>query len=395
MARKGQRRPLPGEAQPDSLAVWTCRFLEYLRVRNYSSQTVDDTDKTLRVFIEWAAERDIIRADAVTKPILESYQRWLFYYRKRSGKPLGHMSQRDRLQKVRNLFKWLSRQNAILSNPASDLELPRVEQRLPRAVLSVREMDKVLAQPDVSNPLGLRDRAMMEVFYSTGIRRHELTGLELFDINTDEGTVTVRLGKGKKDRLVPIGERALGWIARYLDEARAELVVSDAEHALFLSELGTRFHLGGLTNLMRKYIDAADVGKHGACHIFRHSMATHMLEGGADIRHIQEMLGHAHTSTTAIYTRVTIRHLKKIHEATHPAAMNAPRTEEHRELEHRKDSEKGSLQLELFSLLAAEAADESAAADDGVSHSPRSVRKVRSDPAPQSPDASRSARRGA
>lgn len=305
---------------PEGHVVWAKRYVEHLRVRNYSPRTVATTEMALGHFITWAEDRSVMKPTEVTKPILERFQRWLFYYRTPSGKPLTFSSQRATLQKVRVWFRWLSRSNVVLSNPAADLDLPRVERRLPKAILSEREVERVLALPDVTTVLGLRDRTMMEVFYSTGIRRHELAQLQLFDIDADRGTVTVRLGKGRKDRVVPIGERALHWIARYLEEARPELVVVPDDGVLFLGVEGDVLSLNRLTILISKYIAAAKLGKSGACHIFRHSMATAMLEHGADIRIIQEILGHVDASTTAIYTRLSITHLKRIHDRTHPGA---------------------------------------------------------------------------
>ncbi len=324
MAKKGDKQPFPGdERDPGALFHWVLRFLEHQRVRNYSERTLATTESALRGFVEWANDRELEHASQITKPVLDAYQRWLFYFRSSTGKPLAFSSQRVRLQKLRGFFKWLTKENVILSNPASELEMPRVERRIPRAILTEREIEKVLAQADTTDILGLRDRAIMEVLYSTGIRRHELAGLEIFDVEPSRGTLTVRQGKGKKDRTVPIGERALGWVAKYLDEARPELSTPPEDAALFLNERGERLDLNYLTNHMRAYVDAAKLGKRGACHIFRHSMATLMLEGGADIRHIQEILGHVETSTTAIYTRVSIRHLKQVHDATHPGAKSA------------------------------------------------------------------------
>jgi integrase/recombinase XerD len=324
MGKKGEKRSFPGdERDSDALFHWALRFIEYLRVRNYSAHTLATTESSLALFAEWAVDRDLEHASQITKPVLDTYQRWLFHYRTPGGKALAFSSQRVRLQKLRGFFKWLTKQNVIQSNPASELEMPRVERRLPRAILSEREVEKVLARADITDPLGLRDRAMMEVLYSTGIRRQELAGLEVFDIEPVRGTLTVRQGKGRKDRTVPIGERALEWVARYLDEARPELVAPPEIPLLFLSERGEPLELTYLTNHMRSYVEGAQLGKRGACHIFRHSMATLMLEGGADIRHIQEILGHVETSTTAIYTRVSIRHLKQVHDATHPGAKSA------------------------------------------------------------------------
>jgi integrase/recombinase XerD len=197
-----------------------------------------------------------------------------------------------------------------------------MEHRLPKTVLTVGEMEQVLAQPDVSDPLGLRDRALMETLYSTGMRRLELANLKLYDLDTERGTVTIRQGKGKKDRVIPIGERAAAWIEKYLRESRPQLVVEPDDHTVFLSNAGEPFSLDHLSALVRTHVDAANIGKRGACHMFRHCMATLMLENGADIRYIQQMLGHADIKTTQIYTQVSIRQLQRIHAATHPARLD-------------------------------------------------------------------------
>ena len=215
----------------------------------------------------------------------------------------------------------VARQHYLLHNPASEIELPRLEHRLPKHVLSVQEMEQVLAQPAIHDPLGLRDRAMLETLYSTGMRRMELIHLKIFDLDTDRGMLTIRQGKGKKDRVIPIGERAAAWVEKYLREVRPNLVTEPDDRTVFLSNAGEPFCLDHLSNLVRDYVDKANIGKRGACHLFRHSMATLMLENGADIRFIQQMLGHADLNTTQIYTHVSIRKLKEIHTATHPARL--------------------------------------------------------------------------
>lgn len=158
-----------------------------------------------------------------------------------------------------------------------------------------------------------------------GIRRFELAALDLFDVDAARGTLMVRLGKGKKGRVVPVGERALVWLGRYVEQGRPALVAGVDHGILFVSERGERLTLIELSGCMRSYFKRARLGKMGACHIFRHSMATHMLEAGADVRVIQELLGHAKLSTTAIYTHVSIQHLKNVYAATHPAAKLVPR----------------------------------------------------------------------
>lgn len=255
--------------------------------------------------------------------MVERYQRFLFNLRKENGDPLSTRTQVSRLASVKAWFKWLARHNHIPFNPAGEIDMPRQEHRLPRAVLTEREVELVIATPDVNDPLGLRDHAVLETLYSTGMRRMELIGLKTYDLDAERGTVLIRQGKGKKDRMVPIGDRALSWVGRYLREVRPKLLIGDGgRDVLFLTHFGEAFHPEYLTRLVAEYVSAAEIGKKGSCHIFRHTMATLMLEGGADIRFIQAMLGHAKLDTTMVYTQVSIRMLKQVHAATHPAKMN-------------------------------------------------------------------------
>jgi integrase/recombinase XerD len=321
MPRKGETRPKEpvGDARdPDSLYNYLRRFGEWQAEKNYSPRTIENREVAVRYFIAWAAIRGLSRPHDITKPILERYQRHLFLHRKKDGEPLSARSQIAFTTPIRAFFKWLARHNHILYNPASELEMPRQERRLPRHILTVAEAEAVLAMPDLKAPIGIRDRAMLETLYSTGMRRMELINLKLYDIDAERGTVMVRQGKGKKDRMIPIGVRALAWIAKYRDDVRPELASGADDGALFLTTLGEAFMPNRLTQLVREYVDAAQTGKRGSCHLFRHTMATLMLENGADIRFIQAMLGHAELSTTQIYTQVSIRMLKEIHTATHP-----------------------------------------------------------------------------
>ncbi|MBZ5500451.1 MAG: site-specific tyrosine recombinase XerC [Acidobacteriia bacterium] len=313
-----KRKPEAPPASP--LAALMEKHLEALRVLNYSEYTVKNRRVHLGFFLAWCHDRGITEPTEVTRPILEHYQRYLFHYRQKNGNPLSFRSQHTRLVPIRVWFRWLARQHHILHNPASELELPRLEHRLPKSVLSVGEIEQVLAQPDIRDPLGLRDRALMETLYSTGMRRRELANLKVYDLDTERGTVTIRQGKGKKDRMIPIGERAAAWMEKYIREARPKLVVEPDDHTVFLSNAGEPFCLDHLSDLVREHVDAANIGKRGACHMIRHTMATLMLDNGADTRYIQEMLGHADLKTTQIYTQVSIRQLKRIHAATHPGA---------------------------------------------------------------------------
>jgi len=325
MPKKGQKnhaKPPVGDVRdPDSLYHHMLRYLAHLAEKNYSPRTIETREAYLRYLIAWCDERGLTKPQQLDRPILERYQRHMFYYRKRDGEPLSTRSQHSRIIPIRHWLSWLVKQGHLLYNPATDLELPRLEKRLPKAILTAREAETVLAVPNVGNAVGLRDRAILETFYSTGIRRLELIHLSVHSIDVERGTVMIRQGKGKKDRLIPIGERALAWIEKYKESARSELVAGRDDGTLFLSEWGEAFAPNAMTRLVRIYVEKSGVGKKGACHLFRHTMATLMLEGGADIRFIQAMLGHAELSTTEIYTQVSIRLLKSIHTATHPGRM--------------------------------------------------------------------------
>jgi integrase/recombinase XerD len=298
------------------------RHLEDSRVKNYSEYTIRSRRVHIGFFLRWCAERGISEPLEVTRPVLEAYQRHVFHYRKKNGEPLAFTGQQDRLVPLRVWFKWMARHHHILHNPASELEMPRLGFRLPKAVLTATEAEQIIAQPDTREPLGLRDRAILETLYATGMRRLEIANLKLWDVDAERGAVTIRQGKGKKDRVIPVGDRAAEWIARYARDARPRLAAEPDEGTLFLSNAGEPLSLDYLTEMVRDYVDAANIGKRGACHLFRHTMATLMLEGGADIRFIQAMLGHAKLETTQIYTHVAIRQLQEIHRATHPANLN-------------------------------------------------------------------------
>lgn len=370
MPGRGQRRPrtLPGDpTDPAGMARAIADYLDDLAVRNYSPTTIEGRTKYLGYFTTWAEERGITQPTEVSRPVLQRYQRHLFHRRKSDGNPLTFQTQLAALIAIRGLFGWLVRESRILYNPASDLDLPRIEHRLPRAVLTAAEAEVVLAQPDLTDPIGVRDRAILEVLYSTGIRRSECCRLKLFDLDFDRGTLIVRQGKGHKDRMIPVGERALAWVDRYLNDVRSALVVPPDEGFVFLTRRGDSITPATMTRFAHRYVRTANIGKRGSCHLFRHTMATLMLEGGADIRHIQEMLGHASVSSTQVYTQVSIRALKAIHTATHPGATN----ERHRspvEPDHPvlgpPTAEPAVEAAQLLDALDAEAAEEDADADD-------------------------------
>lgn len=304
---------------PGTLANHAARYLQNLAVRNYTADTIEGRKDALKVFLLWAKERDLTEPNAITKLILESYQRHLWRWKKQNGKPLGISTQRGRLSTVKDFFAYLVKSNHIPANPASELELPRSEKRLPKEPLGLNQIESVIAVPDISDPLGIRDRAMLELFYSAGLRRSELAKLRIEDLNRERQTLQIRQAKHHKDRVVPVGNRALLWLEKYLEESRPKLLLQPNEKALFLSSYGEAFNPDVLSRMVTQFIKKAEIDRQGSCHLLRHSCATHMLEGGADIRFIQQLLGHEKLETTAIYTQVSIEQLKAVHSQTHPA----------------------------------------------------------------------------
>jgi len=297
---------------------------EWMLVTGYSADTVRARRNAIRRFIGWCDERGLDDPREITRPMLERYQKYLFYYRKADGAPLTIGMQAQYLAPLKTWFKWLSRQHHILANPAADLDLPKQPKCLPRSVPSVQEVEAILNEADPASAAGLRDRAMLETLYATGLRRMELPGVSVYDIDLNRGVLWVRHGKGRRERVVPLGERAIAWLDKYLIESRPQLLADDTA-ALFLTDYGEPVQPHYVADKVKRYMGFANVNKTGSTHLLRHACATHMLEGGADIRYIQEMLGHANLQTTEIYTHVSIDKLIAVHGATHPSRLQRHR----------------------------------------------------------------------
>jgi integrase/recombinase XerD len=323
------RKAIDDALAHNRLTRYMDEHFEWMLVTGYSADTVRARRVALRKFIRWADERGLDDPREITKPMLERYQRWLFYYRKPdghdAGEPLTIAMQYQYLAPLKTWFRWLSREHHILANPAADLDLPRQPKRLPRSVPSVQEVEAILAEADPETVQGLRDRALLETLYATGLRRMELAGTAVYDVDLRRGILWVRHGKGGRERVVPLGERAMAWLDKYLIEARPELLAHDTT-ALFLNDYGEGVHADYISGKVKRHMAFAGVDKIGSAHLLRHACATHMLEGGADIRFIQEMLGHANLETTEIYTHVSIDKLIAVHASTHPSRLQRRKT---------------------------------------------------------------------
>lgn len=325
MARRQALPPIGDPNNPRGFEVLFRRYCEWLAVHQASARSIETVTSCLSLFGRWCVERGIVQPAEVSRSVVERYQSWLYHHRQENGKPFGWSTQSSRLGTVKVFFRWLSRERYLLYNPAADVRLPKPTRRLPVEGFTLAEVEQILSTPDLAKPLGLRDRALLEVLYATGIRRLEIAKLDVYDVDLERGYLVVREGKGGRDRVVPLGERATAWARRYVDEVRPELVASADELALFLSARGIRFDVLSLGQVVKRILEASGVrSRRGACHLFRHTMATLMLEGGADVRYVQEMLGHVKLETTTIYTHVSIERLARVHAATHPGARLTP-----------------------------------------------------------------------
>jgi integrase/recombinase XerD len=293
-------------------------FEEDVGVR-FADRTAEHYIADARFFVSWLAEHGIALVE-VRPPDVQRYQSELYAMRKKDGKPYAAASIQLRLITVRILFRFLFRRGFLLFDPSAGIELPRIEKHLPRLILSEDEARRIVTAPRGRAPLTLRDRAMLEVLYGTGVRVGELVNLKPADVDVEEGTLRVIMGKGKKDRHVPLTRQASRAVETYLLLGRPALVadVRPAPSWLFVGRRGRKLDRAIVGKAVKHWTQKAGVKKHVSCHTFRHSVATHLLRHRADIRQIQALLGHSDLSTTERYTHVEIQDLRRVIERAHP-----------------------------------------------------------------------------
>lgn len=260
----------------------------------------------------------------VTCDVITAFQVWMCQRETSRGTPFSPSSQRATLAAVKSFFDFCASERIVVLDPTRTAELPKVGRRLPRGVLSPKEMRRLMRQPDLDTCSGLRDRAILETLYSTGVRNAELRRLALADVDLDRGYIVVINGKNKKDRVVPVGKVAVHFIREYITKARPKLVRDKAEQTLFLTLQGRSMAANTLETIVSTHGDRAQIGHRVFPHGLRHTCATAMLKGKADIRFIQEMLGHESLSSTQIYTHVEISDLKRVHARSHPREQDLP-----------------------------------------------------------------------
>ncbi|MBO9609252.1 MAG: site-specific tyrosine recombinase XerD [Paenibacillaceae bacterium] len=289
-------------------------FIHFLSVeRGLAMNTLHSYERDLTQYINFLEKNGVATLQESSKTNIASYLQQL----KKLGRSGSTVSRC--MVSIRSFYQFMLRERFMDSDPSQNMETPKLDKRLPK-VLSVPEVEALLEAPSTSTPQGMRDKAMLELLYATGIRVTELMTLDLGNVNLGMGFVRC-IGKGSKERIIPVGRTAAGWLDTYIRGDRTKLLKpGKAEDALFINHLGTRLTRQGFWKIIKKYAKESHIRKEITPHTLRHSFATHLLENGADLRAVQEMLGHADIATTQIYTHVTKSRLKDVFNRTHPRA---------------------------------------------------------------------------
>ena len=290
---------------------WIDSYMNYIAVeKGLSRNTLDSYSGDLVRYANFLGELGIVEIGETSKMDVMAYLLSLW------KQDLSAKTVARSVSVLRGFYRWLADEGVLRGNPLEDMESPRTTRSLPE-VLSLDEVESLLNQPDPSNPIGMRDKAMLELLYATGLRVSEFVHLVLNNVNLEAGYLIV-LGKGGKQRVVPMGQEALDWLRRYLEESRKRLLANRQSTLVFVSQWGRGMSRQGFWKIVKKYSLMAGIRKNISPHTLRHSFASHLLEGGADLRSIQSLLGHVDISTTQIYTHVTRERLRKVHARYHP-----------------------------------------------------------------------------
>ncbi|NPV25912.1 MAG: tyrosine recombinase XerC [Firmicutes bacterium] len=297
------------------LDEWLDRFLVYLQVeKNASSMTLVSYQTDLLQFLDFLSNTGKGGSERITHLTIREYLAYL------QSRALCRTTIARKLAAIRSFFKYLAREELIPYNPLTRVSTPKIEKRLPR-FLAAEEAQCLVEAPAGNSPINLRNRAILETLYGCGLRVGELAGLDMSDVDLEGGYVRVK-GKGGKERIVPLGSFAKAALRAYLTEGRSELLnqrkTGVVQLALFLNKNGRRLSVRMIRNLVAQYVRACNLDGRISPHTLRHSFATHLLDGGADLRSVQELLGHVKMSTTQIYTHVTKERLKTVYKNTHP-----------------------------------------------------------------------------
>jgi site-specific recombinase XerD len=288
-------------------------YLDELTVQSFADGTIRYRRTYLDQFLFFLQLHAVRAVGDITRELLDQYQVWV------SRQGYKQLTVHSKVSVLSCFLRWLYRKNHLLIDLSTTIDFPKRPQALPQRILSEGEVRHLLSLPDVATKRGIRDKAMLELLYTAGIRRAEVVALNLYDLNREAQTVKVK-GKCRKERLLPVGDVAMYWLSRYLERVRCPR--RSGEHALFLDLVcGQRMARQTLNRIVADYREQSGIGKRITPHTLRHTCATHLLERGADIRHIQELLGHASPATTQLDTRVAIVDLEQAFRSSHPRAL--------------------------------------------------------------------------
>lgn len=295
------------------------KYRDHLITLNYAVKTAKGSFFYLNRFLVWLNKNGITEITAVTKDVIRDYQMHLFEeINNHTGEWNSVTYQNRNLLVVKSFFRFLCENDYLVGDPAKSISYAKEPQRLPRSILTQSEAKKVLHAPDTKTVLGYRDRTILEVLYSTGIRKEELLNILLTDVDYNDGFIRINCGKGKKDRVVPLGKIACRYLENYIKAVRLSLIRAPHNNHLFLSLRGNRLSKNMIWEIIKNCSEKAKMKKNISPHTFRHTCATLMLRNNANIRHIQELLGHASLDSTQVYASVSITDLKEVHARCHP-----------------------------------------------------------------------------
>lgn len=320
------------EREKQKLELLRQRFLEWMEAINYSPKTRVNYARDVRLFLEWVAcETEIQSIAEATSAHIQQYQLALFQQEGRAvegeAKPLSLGAQANKLAAVRKFFQWLLAEGMLAHNPSASLEFPKRGRPLPRNVLTPEEARRLIEATPIKKPRDIRDRALIEVLYATGIRRAELIALTVYDLDLLAATLKVERGKGDFTRIVPLTQSAMAALKLYLDESRPVYAKHATQVSLFVSSRsGGPLDDDDIVRIVQKAAKRAGIAKHITPHTLRHSLATHLLQGQADIRQIQKLLGHRRLTSTEIYTHVEIGDLQEVIARCHPREKVSEKT---------------------------------------------------------------------
>ena len=293
-------------------------FIRSLKIRNLSDKTIKGLCWRLNKFFAYLDTMAITHIDGITKEVVRSYQIELYQCINVKGMPNTVSYQNNMLSAVKQFMKFLHERDYIVSDPARDIPYAKQPKQLPRGVLTASEVRKIIHAPNTKTVIGYRDRTILEVLYSSGIRKHEINNLKTHDVDYHDGYLQIMEGKGNKDRIVPIGRIACRYLENYIRSVRPELIRDPYNNHLFLSLRGNKLSKNRVWELVKRYAKKAKIKKNVHPHTFRHTCATAMLKNKADLNTIRKILGHASLSTTQIYTHLSITDLKEVHKRCHP-----------------------------------------------------------------------------